>query len=180
MEKAKKIVLFDGVCNLCNGAVQFIIKHDKQDQYRFASLQSETGKKLTAERHIDTTKIDSIILIEPQVSYDIKSSAALKIGKNFGGLWAILVVFEWLPTSIRDGIYDLIAKNRYSWFGKQEACIIPTPELKAKFLDWSFQIIQNKIQSGVAIQFLLKWKAFMGNGLHQSQCLTIIDGVFLI
>lgn len=126
--------MFDGVCNLCNGAIRFIIKHDKKDQYRFAALQSDLGQELTSKRQIDTSKIDSIILIEPEVSYDIKSAAALKIGKSFGGLWRLLVIFEWIPTSISDAIYDVVAKNRYRWFGKKDACMIPTPELKAKFL----------------------------------------------
>jgi len=134
MEENKKIILFDGVCNLCNGAVQFIIKRDRKDIFRYAALQSETGKKLIAERGIDTSKIDSIILIEPGVAYFTKSDAALYIGRNFGGLWKALVVFTWLPKSFRDFVYDIIAKNRYKWFGRKDACMIPTPELQAKFL----------------------------------------------
>ena len=132
----KKIVLFDGVCNLCNGAVVYIIKRDKKDVFRFAALQSDIGQKLINERNIDTSKIDSIILIEPGIAYYTKSSAAIKIMNEFGGLWRVMNVFNYLlPTSIRDIIYDFIAKNRYKWFGKQESCMIPTPELKAKFLD---------------------------------------------
>ena len=132
----KKIVLFDGVCNLCNGAVVYIIKRDKNDVFRFAALQSDIGQKLINERNIDTSKIDSIILIEPGIAYYTKSSAAIKIMNEFGGLWRVMNVFNYLlPTSIRDIIYDFIAKNRYKWFGKQESCMIPTPELKAKFLD---------------------------------------------
>jgi predicted DCC family thiol-disulfide oxidoreductase YuxK len=132
----KKIVLFDGICNLCNGAVVYIIKRDKKDVFRFAALQSEIGQKLINERNIDTSKIDSIILIEPGIAYYTKSSAAIKIMNEFGGLWKIMNVFNYLlPTSLRDIIYDFIAKNRYKWFGKKESCMIPTQELKAKFLD---------------------------------------------
>jgi predicted DCC family thiol-disulfide oxidoreductase YuxK len=132
----KKIVLFDGVCNLCNGAVVYIIKRDKKDVFRSAALQSDIGQKLIKERNIDTSKIDSIILIEPGIAYYTKSSAAIKIMNEFGGLWKIMNVFNYLlPTSLQDIIYDFIAKNRYKWFGKKESCMIPTPELKAKFLD---------------------------------------------
>ncbi|WP_297692283.1 thiol-disulfide oxidoreductase DCC family protein [uncultured Eudoraea sp.] len=131
----KKIILFDGVCNLCNSSIQFVIKHDKKNRYKFAALQSDTAKMLLSQRGIDSSQIDSIILIDPNTAYYIKSSAALEIGKSFGGGWRLLSIFEWVPRPIRDWIYDLIAKNRYSWFGKQNDCMIPTPELKAKFLD---------------------------------------------
>ena len=134
--KNKKIILFDGVCNLCNSSVQYVIKKDKNDAFRFAALQSEIGQKLTKERGIDISKIDSIILIEPGVAYHVKSSAALEIAKEFGGVWKLLgSISSFLPVSIRDTVYDFIAKNRYKWYGKQEFCMVPTPELKAKFLD---------------------------------------------
>ncbi|ALM07004.1 thiol-disulfide oxidoreductase [Sediminicola sp. YIK13] len=135
MEENKKIILFDGVCNLCNGAIQFIIKRDKKDNFRYAPLQSAIGRKFLQERNIDTSEIDSIILIEPGVAYYTKATAALKIGQNFGGVWTLVQIFEWIPESISNFVYDIIAKNRYKWFGKKEACMIPTPELKAKFLE---------------------------------------------
>lgn len=122
------------MCNLCNSSVQFVIKRDKKDVFRYAALQSEVGQHLVAERGIDATKVDSIILIEPGVAYYTKSDAALEIAQDLGGLWKLSAIFTWIPTSIRNGIYDFIAKNRYKWFGKQDACMIPTPELKAKFL----------------------------------------------
>ncbi len=131
----KKIILFDGVCNLCNNSVQFVIKRDKKDIFRYAALQSEIGQELVNQRHIDTSKVDSIILIEPGVAYYTKSDAALEIAQDLGGLWKWSAIFTWIPTSIRNSIYDFVAKNRYKWFGKQDACMIPTPELKAKFLD---------------------------------------------
>lgn len=134
MRNDKKIILFDGVCNLCNNSVQFIIKRDKKDLFRYAALQSEVGQQLVQERGIDTSKVDSIVLIDPGVAYFTKSDAALEIAKSFGGLWGLLSLFSWVPTSIRNALYDLVARNRYKWFGKKEACMVPTPELKAKFL----------------------------------------------
>jgi len=129
-----KIILFDGVCNLCNGAVQFVIERDKNDVFRFAALQSEVGQKLVIERGIDTEIIDSIILIEPNVAYYTKSTAALKIAEDLNGLWSTLSIFLGVPEGIRNIVYDFIAKNRYKWYGKKQECMIPTPELKAKFL----------------------------------------------
>ena len=102
--------------------------------YRFAALQSEIGKKLVEERGIDSSQIDSIILIEPGVAYYTKSTAALKIAQSFGGVWHLASVFEWIPEKIRNWVYDYIAKNRYKWYGRKDACMIPTPELKSKFL----------------------------------------------
>lgn len=133
--EAKKIILFDGVCNLCNGAVQFIIKRDKKSVFKFASLQSEIGKQLTKERGIDTELLDSIILIEPGIAYYSKSTAALEIMKSFGGIWNATRLFTILPEGFRDIVYDFIAKNRYKWFGQKDACMIPSPELKSRFLD---------------------------------------------
>ncbi len=134
MEKDRKLILFDGVCNLCNGAIQFVIKRDKKDTFRYAALQSDIGLQLMQERGIDPSKMDSIILIEPGVAYFTKSDAALRIGQDFGGLWKAIALLTWIPRPIRDGIYDIIAKNRYRWFGRKDACMIPTPELQAKFL----------------------------------------------
>lgn len=135
IETGKKIILFDGVCNLCNSSINFVIKRDKHDIFRYASLQSEIGKKLISERNIDINKIDSILLIEPNVKYYHKSTAALHIAKQLSGIYPLLSVFLILPKFLRDFVYDIIAKNRYRWFGKQESCMIPTPELKALFID---------------------------------------------
>lgn len=134
MNTATKIILFDGVCNLCNGAVQFVIKRDQKDLFRFAALQSEIGQQLVKERGIDTETIDSIILIEPNVAYYTKSTAALKIAEDLNGLWSLLSIFLWVPEGIRNIVYDFIAKNRYKWYGKKQECMIPTPDLKNKFL----------------------------------------------
>jgi predicted DCC family thiol-disulfide oxidoreductase YuxK len=134
VDSTKKIILFDGVCNLCNGAVQFIIKRDHNDMFRFGALQSESGIKLLAERNIDTEDIDSIILIEPNVAYYTKSTAALEIGESLKGLRTLSSILLWLPESFRDIVYDIVAKNRYKWYGKKDSCIIPSEELKNKFI----------------------------------------------
>ncbi|QSW89150.1 DUF393 domain-containing protein [Flavobacterium endoglycinae] len=134
LPKNKKIVLFDGVCNLCDGAVQFIIKHDKKDIFRFVSLQSELGKEICNYIGVDQNKIDSIILYNPGVAYYYKSTAVIEIGNDLGGIYSLISAFKILPEKLRNYFYDYIAKNRYKWYGKKESCMIPTPELKAKFL----------------------------------------------
>lgn len=130
-----KIILFDGVCNLCDNAVQFIIKHDSKDRFRFASLQSDTGKRLIEERGFNPEDLDSIMLIEPGVAYYRKSTAALEISRDLSGGYSLLKNFLFLPEGFRDSIYDFVASNRYKWFGKKDHCMIPTPELRSKFLD---------------------------------------------
>lgn len=135
LPKNKKVILFDGVCNLCNNFVQYVIERDKKDLFVFASLQSEIGEKILKHIGVDRSKTDSIILYEPGVAYYYKSAAALQIAKNLGGFPAMLYPFIILPKFFRDPVYDYIAKNRYKWFGKKESCWIPTPELKAKFID---------------------------------------------
>ena len=131
----KKIILFDGVCNLCDSSVQFIIKHDKKDVFRFVAFQSELGIEICNYIGVDRTKIDSIILYNPGVAYYYKSSAVLEIGDKLGGIYSLVSIFKILPEKLRNYIYDYIAKNRYRWYGKKESCMIPTPELKAKFLN---------------------------------------------
>ena len=130
----KKIILFDGVCNLCDSSVQFIIKHDKKDVFRFVALQSELGIEICNYIGVERTKIDSIILYNPGVAYYYKFSAVIEICGELGGIYGMLSVFKILPEKLRNYIYDYIAKNRYKWYGKKESCMIPTPELKAKFL----------------------------------------------
>ena len=135
LKNNKKIILFDGVCNFCNSSVLRIITHDKKNVFLFTSLQSETGKQITAHLNIDTSKIDSIILVESDSEFSIKSTAALKILKQFNGLWKLLQICWIIPPVIRDSVYNYIAKNRYKWFGKKDNCMIPTPEIKSKFID---------------------------------------------
>lgn len=133
MRETHKIILFDGVCNLCNGSVTFVIKRDSKNRFKYAALQSEAGQALIQKHHIDTEKTDSIILIDNDKAY-IKSTAALRIAKNLSGGWPLLYVFIIVPTFLRNWVYDWVARNRYTWFGKKESCMIPTPELKDKFL----------------------------------------------
>jgi predicted DCC family thiol-disulfide oxidoreductase YuxK len=134
MELSKNhIILFDGVCNLCNSSVQFIIKHDKKDKFRFASLQSDFGKELIKKYQIDTSKTDSVIYVYDNKAHT-QSMAALKIVRQLNGAWPILYIFIIVPSFIRNWIYNYVAKNRYKWFGKKESCMIPNPELKSRFL----------------------------------------------
>lgn len=130
----KKIILFDGVCNLCDTSVQFIIKYDKKDVFRFVSLQSELGQTILKHLGIDTTIIDSFILYEPGIAYYTKSEAAFKVINELGGIISILSIFSVFPKFFQDLGYDFIARNRYKWYGKKENCLVPTPELRSKFL----------------------------------------------
>lgn len=130
----KKLILFDGVCNLCNVSVQFIIKHDKKDLFLFAALQSDVGKQIVKDFHIDTNKTDSILLYTPEKGINYKSTATLKIAHHLEFPINLASIFIIIPVFIRNWVYDYIAKNRYKWYGKKEHCMIPTPELKNKFL----------------------------------------------
>lgn len=127
------IILFDGVCNFCDGAVNFIIERDKKNYFRFAPLQSENGQKLAAEHGIDLEKIDSVILIEGGEVFT-HSTAALKVARNLDGIWSLAHAFIIVPKFIRDYFYKLFARNRYRLFGKKDACMLPSPEVRAKFL----------------------------------------------
>ena len=134
LPRGKKIILFDGVCNLCEGLVQFVVKHDKKDIFRFVALQSDLGQEIIKYIGVDTAKIDSIILYEPGHAYYYKSSAALEIAKGLGGLWHLGTIFGIIPTWLRNVLYDYVRRNRYKWYGKKESCMIPTVELESKFL----------------------------------------------
>ncbi|MFV5696421.1 thiol-disulfide oxidoreductase DCC family protein [Flavobacterium sp. LB3P122] len=134
LPKEKKIILFDGVCNLCDSAVQFIIKQDKKDIFRFVALQSDLGQEIIKYIGIDAKNIESVIIYQPGIAYYYKSEAVLEIAKSLGGIYYFGTLFSIFPTSFNNRIYDHIAKNRYKWYGKKESCMVPTPELKAKFL----------------------------------------------
>lgn len=135
LPKDKKIVLFDGVCNLCNNFIDQIIKRDKKNVFVFASLQSDIGIAIRKHLQLDTSTMDSVILYEPGIAYYKKSTAALHIMSEFGGAWKLVRGFLFLPKFIRDSGYDLVGKYRYKLFGKKETCRMPTPEERAKFLD---------------------------------------------
>jgi predicted DCC family thiol-disulfide oxidoreductase YuxK len=130
----KQLILFDGVCNLCNTSIQFVIQNDKKNQFVFAALESSIGQKIINQYNIDTSKLDSILLYSRENGLSIKSTAALTIAKQLNFPVNLLGLFLVIPSFIRDTVYDFIAKNRYKWFGKKEVCMIPTPELKSKFL----------------------------------------------
>lgn len=130
----KQLILFDGICNLCNSSVQYVIKNDKDNLFLFAPLQSETGKKILEKHNIDTSNTDSIILYTSQHKLYFKSSAALKIASKLKFPNNLLAVFLIVPVFIRDRVYNYIAKNRYKWYGKRNDCMIPTEKIKAKFL----------------------------------------------
>jgi predicted DCC family thiol-disulfide oxidoreductase YuxK len=129
----EKIILFDGICNLCQASVQFIIKRDPNAHFRFASLQSEVGKKILKRYNI-SDDINSFILVVGE-KYYTKSSAALMVCNYLQGFWKLLYVFMFVPRPIRDRIYHFIAENRYKWFGKRESCLIPTSDLRKRFLE---------------------------------------------
>lgn len=130
----KPVIFFDGLCNLCNGAVQFALRHEKNDAFRYTALQGQYAKKTLAQFKVNPKQLNSILLIDNGKLY-FKSTAALRITKKFKGLWPALYLFILVPAFIRNWVYDIIAKNRYKWFGKKESCWVPTPALKAKFLD---------------------------------------------
>lgn len=133
MISKKSIILFDGVCNLCNASIDFILKRDKKNKFLVGALQEEAGKKLLSKFEVNSEYLDSLVLIEDDQIY-FRSTAALKIAKNLSGLWPLFHGFIFLPSGFRDGIYDWIGRNRYRWFGKKNTCRLPTPEERAKFL----------------------------------------------
>ena len=134
MSLNKPIILFDGVCNFCNAIVNFIISQDKKNIFLFAALQSEAGKKLLEQYKIDWKASDSFVVIENGKAHQ-KSTAALKLYNRLPWYWKWAQVFWIVPKFIRDGVYDVIARNRYKWFGKKEECMIPTSEVRNRFLD---------------------------------------------
>lgn len=134
MKTFEHIILFDGVCNLCNTSVQFVLKRDTKATFKFASLQSNAGQKLLAEFKLPLDEFNSFIYIANGKLYT-RSSAALHVAKQLNFPWKLMFGFIIVPPFIRNFVYDIIAKNRYKWFGKRESCMIPTPELKQRFLE---------------------------------------------
>ncbi len=128
------VILFDGVCNFCNSAVNFAIKRDKKSLLKFAPLQSDEAKKILASHNLSDQEMTSFVFIENNKSYT-RSTAALRVCRYLKSLWPFMYGFIIVPKFIRDGIYDRIAKNRYRWFGKKEVCMVPTPEVRSRFLN---------------------------------------------
>ncbi len=127
------ILLFDGVCNVCDRSVQFVLDHDSRGTVRFASLQSDVGRRLLAQHGIDA-EVDSVVLVEGGRAH-VRSDAALATARLLDAPWRWLAVARIVPRGVRDTVYDWIARNRYRWFGTRDACRIPTPEVRARFLD---------------------------------------------
>lgn len=127
------VVLFDGVCNFCNGTVNFIIERDKAGYFKFAPLQSEIGEELSAKHHIDKAETDSVIVIEDDEAYT-HSDAAMRIARRLDGFWSWAYAFRIIPRPIRDFAYKLFAKYRYKLFGRRDECMMPTPEIRSRFL----------------------------------------------
>ncbi len=130
----KALILFDGTCNLCQGSVQFVLRHEKAPYYSFASLQSNTGQRVLEQYHLPKDSFRSFVLVENGEIYT-QSTAALKVTRKLKGAWPLLYGFMIVPAFIRNAVYNLIARNRYKWFGKTESCMLPTPELRKRFLD---------------------------------------------
>jgi len=130
----KPVLLFDGVCNLCNGFVQFIIKRDAKQQFLFAALQSEAGQALLKRANLSAKDLSTVVLIDGEKAYT-QADVSLVIADKLGGAWRLFGFFRIFPKGLRNIVYDWVAKNRYKWFGQQESCMIPTPELRSRFLD---------------------------------------------
>ncbi len=128
------IILFDGICNLCNGSVQYVIKHDPRGIFKFAALQSVAGQRILQQHDLPNEKFNSFILIDNGQVFT-RSTAALKVAKKLKGIRKLLYAFIIVPPIIRNFVYDLIAKNRYHWFGKKETCMVPDPGLQQRFLN---------------------------------------------
>ena len=128
------VLLFDGVCNLCDGTVRFVAKRDSRRVFKFAPLQSEAGKGLLAKFHLSVEDVSTMVLIEGDRVYT-ESSAALEITKRLRGLWPLVYGLIVIPKPVRDWAYRIFARNRYRWFGKKESCMIPDAELKERFLE---------------------------------------------
>lgn len=130
----KSIILFDGVCNLCNGFVTFIIPRDRKNHFQFGSLQSPNLTELLRTHNYTTSELSTVILLEDGKLYT-RSAAVLRIARTLGGIWSLAYPLIFLPSFIRDGLYDWVARNRYRIFGRKETCMIPRPEWKTKFVD---------------------------------------------
>ena len=133
-DQQQPILFFDGVCNLCSGAVQFIMRHDKKQKFLFASLQSPQGAEAMRETRMDATQQPGSIILYYNGKYYLQSAAILQTTKLLGGAWAAFSILGIVPAFLRNAVYRLIARNRYKWFGKRDECMLPTPENKARFL----------------------------------------------
>jgi len=135
LSEGHAVVLFDGVCNLCNGAVNFIIDRDPEGHFQFAPLQSNIAQTALKARGQSALNLDTIVLLETS-DVHVRSDAALRIARRLSGAWPLLSIALWVPRPFRDRVYNWVASHRYNWFGRQEACRLPTPELRRRFLEY--------------------------------------------
>ena len=134
-ESRHPLILFDGICNLCESSVQFVIRHDKNARYRFASLQSDAAQRVLKEYIYDDEELGSVLLVADGRIYQ-KSRAALRIAKYLDGAWPIMYyLFAWIPTGLADVVYDFIGDRRYQWFGKKDECWLPDEQLRKRFIE---------------------------------------------
>ena len=127
------LILFDGVCNLCSALVQFVIRHDPAAKFRFAAIQSEIGGEIFQSHGLDPADLQTFVFIKDGKMF-LRSDAAIEVVSRFGGAWRIFRILRFVPRLVRDVIYSTIARNRYRWFGRKEVCMIPTAEIKGRFL----------------------------------------------
>ena len=127
------LILFDGVCNLCSALVQFVIRHDRRAKFRFAAIQSEIGREIFQSHGLDPVDLQTFVFIAERRMF-ARSDAAIEVVSRFSGAWRILRVFRFVPRVVRDSIYSFIARNRYRWFGRNDVCMIPTAEIKERFI----------------------------------------------
>ncbi|MGB1011168.1 MAG: thiol-disulfide oxidoreductase DCC family protein [Thiolinea sp.] len=127
------VIVFDGICNFCNGSVNFIIQRDAAATFRFTPVQSEYAQQLMAKYGLSGVGVDTFLLIKNEKSYTT-TDAALEICRDLDGYWPLMRVFRFIPRGVRDFFYRLLARNRYAWFGKAEVCMMPTPEIRARFI----------------------------------------------
>jgi predicted DCC family thiol-disulfide oxidoreductase YuxK len=128
------LLIFDGVCNLCAHSVRFVLEHEADRTLRFTPLQSQAGARLMREFGFDPAEAKTFVLIADGRPY-VKSDAAIRLSRYLAGAWKMLAVIKVVPRPMRDWAYDVVARNRYRWFGRFDACMVPTPELRARFLD---------------------------------------------
>jgi len=128
------LILFDGVCNLCSALVQFVIRHDPAAKFRFAAIQSPVGREIFQSHGLDAADLQTFVFIAEGKLF-LRSDAAIEVVSRFGRAWRICKIFRFVPRAFRNAIYSLIARNRYRWFGRKEVCMVPTPEIKERFLD---------------------------------------------
>lgn len=131
----RPILFFDGMCNLCNGAVQFIVKHDRQQRFLFASLQSPPGKQAILKTGLHFSDTSGSLILFYKGRYYTRSAAALHTARLLGGVWQLLYAGIILPRALRDAVYKFVASRRYRWFGRRSECMIPSPALKARFVE---------------------------------------------